>query len=216
MLNTTRLLAMARKEAIQLRRDSRSMILAFLLPVILVVLFGYAITWDVNDVPTAVVDQDNSARSRELIDAFRSSGYFTIVTRPDRPANVDALIDRGDIWLALVIPPDFAERLDSGQGATVQAILDGSDANTATIVGNYTRAVAQSYSAEVQLEGQSFRPPVTLESRVWYNEELTSRNMIVPGLVAVIMMIIAPAWGRRTSWRRRSSTSRPSASSTTR
>ena len=191
MINLTRLFAVARKESIQLRRDTRSMILAFLLPVLLVVLFGYAITWDVNDVPTAVVDQDNSTRSRELVDAFRSSGYFTIVERPARPADVDDLVDRGEVWLALVIPPDFAERLDSGQGATVQAILDGSDANTATIVANYTRAVARSYSAEVQLDGQAFQPPVTLESRVWYNEELTSRNMIVPGLVAVIMMIIA-------------------------
>jgi ABC-2 type transport system permease protein len=191
MLNLTRLLAISRKELIQLRRDSRSMILAFLLPVVLVILFGYAITWDVSAIPAAVVDQDNTSRSRELIDAFRSSGYFEITDRLDRTGDLDARIDRGDVWLGLVIPPGFASDLDAGRQATVQAIIDGSDANTATIVSGYANAVARSYSARVHLDGRTFRPPVALESRVWYNEELTSRNMIVPGLVAVIMMIIA-------------------------
>jgi ABC-2 type transport system permease protein len=100
-------------------------------------------------------------------------------------------MDRGRIQGVLVIPVDFAKRLDAGQPATVQAIVDGSDANTATIVLGYLRAVVLTYSTRVQLEGVRFSPPIDAQSRVWYNEELVSRNMIVPGLVAVIMMIIA-------------------------
>jgi ABC-2 type transport system permease protein len=191
MLNPTRLLAIARKELIQLRRDSRSMILAFLLPVLLVILFGYAITWDVSAIPVAVVDQDRTARSRELVDAFRASGHFEIVDRPQRTGGLDARIDRGSVWLGLVIPPGFGADVEAGRPARVQALIDGSDANTATIVSGYANAVARSYSMRLRLDGGKPSPPVRLESRVWYNEDLTSRNMIVPGLVAVIMMIIA-------------------------
>jgi ABC-2 type transport system permease protein len=187
MLSRMRLLAVARKEALQLRRDTRSLILAFLLPVLLLILFGYAITWDVNDVPTAVLDQDGSSRSRELVDAFRASGYFTVTERLERPAEIDRLLDRAAVRLALVIPPGFAADLEAGRPAEVQALVDGSDANTATIVLGYTRA----YSADVVVNGVSARPPIDTRSRVWYNEELESKNMIVPGLVAVIMMIIA-------------------------
>ncbi len=191
MLSRTRLLAVARKEVLQLRRDTRSLVLAFLLPVLLLVLFGYAITWDVNDVPTAVLDQDRSSRSRELVDAFRASGYFTVTERLERPAEIDRLLDRSAVRLALVIPPDFAADLDAGRPAKLQALVDGSDANTATIVLGYTRGIVQAYSADIVVDGIPVRPPIDTRSRVWYNEELESKNMIVPGLVAVIMMIIA-------------------------
>lgn len=192
MSNPHRLLAISRKEVIQLRRDTRSLILAFLLPVVLLVIFAYGISWDVNEVTTAVVDQNGSAQSRALVDAFRSSGYFDIREWPARAADVDPLIDRGRVQLALVIPPDFSADLAAGRPARVQALVDGSDANTATIVLGYTQAVVRSYAASAASEaGARLAAPVQLESRVWYNEELVSRNMIVPGLVAVIMMIIA-------------------------
>lgn len=190
-MNLIRLWAMARKEVIQLRRDTRSLILAFVLPLMLLVLFGYAISFDVADVRTAVLDEDRSAASRELIDAFRASGYFSFRADLTRPGEIGPLLDRGDAQLVLVIPPDFSRHLGAGRPAELQAIVDGSDANTATIVLAYTRAIAQAYSLRVQFKGESRPPPVTLESRVWFNEELTSRNMIVPGLVAVIMMIVA-------------------------
>ncbi len=191
MLNWMRLLAVARKEVTQLRRDARSLYLAFLLPALLVVLFGYAISWDVDNIRTAVLDQDQSARSRELLDAFRSSGYFTLTTRLERSADVDRLLDRGAVSIVLVIPPDFAEALDAGGTAQLQAIVDGSDANTATIALGYAGAIVQAYSARVRFQGSLAQLPIESRTRVWYNEELTSRNMIVPGLVAVIMMIIA-------------------------
>ena len=191
MLNVQRLLTISRKEVIQLRRDTRSLILAFLLPVALLVIFAYGISWDVNEIPTAVVDQDNSARSRALVEAFRSSGRFTIRERPAASAAVTTLVDRGRVQLALVIPPDFSADLAAGRPAQLQAIVDGSDANTATIVLGYTQAVVRSFTTGASGGGERPAPPVRLESRVWYNEELVSRNMIVPGLVAVIMMIIA-------------------------
>lgn len=190
-LQFNRLWAMARKETIQLRRDTRSLILAFLLPVLLLILFGYAISWDVKDIKTAVLDQDRSAQSRELLDAFRASGYFTFKRQLTSTREIAPLLDGVGMQLVLVIPPDFSADLNSGRPAEVQAIVDGSDANTATIILAYARAITLSYSLDVQFQGARVNPPITLESRVWYNEELLSRNMIVPGLVAVIMMIVA-------------------------
>jgi ABC-2 type transport system permease protein len=185
-----RLFAVARKEIIQLRRDSRSLALAFLLPALLLLLFGYAITWDVTDVRTAVVDQDGSAPSRDLVEAFRSSGYFTVVLRPARAGDLVPLLDRGQVQLGLVIPPGFGADLGTGKPAPLQAIVDGSDANTASIVLGYTQGTVRSFSARSGAQGGA-PPAIGLQSRVWFNEELRSRNMIVPGLVAVIMMIIA-------------------------
>lgn len=190
-MDRTRLLAVSRKEVLQLRRDPRSLILAFLLPVALLVFFGYAITWDVTDIRMAVVDQDRTRASRELVDAFRSSGRFTLVASPRRTADIGPLLDRGTVRLALVVPPRFAADLGAGRTAVVQAIVDGSDANTATIALGYTQAIAQQYSAQILLGTRRVTLPVTADTRIWYNEELASRNMIVPGLVAVIMMIIA-------------------------
>jgi ABC-2 type transport system permease protein len=191
VFNRTRLMAIARKEAIQLRRDPRSLILAFALPVFMLVMFGYAITWDVRDIRMAVVDQDRSARSREFLDSFASSGYFRVVKALDSAAQAPALFDRGEVKLVIVVPPGFDRDLLHGHGAPVQALVDGADANTATIVLGYARATVQTWSQRVVLQGQRMTLPITAESRVWYNEELVSRNMIVPGLVATIMMIIS-------------------------
>jgi len=185
-----RLFAIARKEAIQLRRDPRSLALAFVLPLGLLVIFGYAITWDVHDISTAVLDRDRSARSRELLDAFRASGYFRFVEPLERSADIEETLDRGRAMMVLVIPPDFGKALGS-RPADLQAIVDGSDANTATIALNYARAVVRTYSTGVALRGRALEMPARAESRVWYNEELRSRDMIVPGLVAVVMMIVA-------------------------
>lgn len=190
-MSLTRLLAMARKEALQLRRDPRSLLLAFALPVLLLILFGYAISWDVGTIQTAVLDGDRSARSRELLDAFRASGYFTFVAILERPAEITPLLERSGAQVVLVIPPGFADDLGAGRTAAVQAVVDGSDANTATIVLAYAEAVTRTFSSQTALRGVTLQPPVQAESRVWFNEELASRNMIVPGLVAVIMMIIA-------------------------
>ncbi len=191
MIDPVRLFAMARKEGIQLARDRRSLLLAFALPLALLVFFGYAISFDVRDIRMAVVDQSRTAQSRDLIDAFLAAGYFDLVARPAEPIEAKRLFARGEALMVLVIPPDFANDLGSGRTATIQILLDGSDANTATIALGYAGAVTRTYGQHLLMHGVPLRLPVTANSRVWFNEDLSSRNMIVPGLVAVIMMIIA-------------------------
>lgn len=186
-----RLGAIARKEALQLARDRRSLLLAFVLPLLLLVLFGYAISLDVRDIALAVIDQDESAASRELVEAFEASGYFSVVARPESPSAIDALFARRRVLVALVVPPGFAADLGAGVPARVQALLDGSDANTATIALAYAEAVARQFGAELDADGTRAEAPLRSETRVWFNEELASRNMIVPGLIAVVMMVIA-------------------------
>ena len=186
-----RFVAMARKEWLQLRRDPRSMAMAFLFPVLLLIFFGYAITWDVNDLDLVVLDQDRTARSRGLVEAFQASGYFTVVQRLESYSQVDGAVGRGDASSVLVIPPGFSENLAAGREAPVQLLLDGADANSATIALNYADAIVDRWSRDVILAGRDITVPITPEARTWYNPTLESRNMIVPGLIAVIMMTIA-------------------------
>ena len=175
--SVARLMTMARKEALQLRRDPRSLGMAFGVPAALLVLFSTVIKFDVNDIPLAVLDRSGSPGSRELVEAFTASGYFTLERRVARESDIDDLLARGSVRMALVIPPDFTA------SQRVQALVDGSDANTAQIALNYATAIVASRTA--------LRPPLVVQARVWYNEELRSTNMIVPGLIAVIMMVIA-------------------------
>jgi ABC-2 type transport system permease protein len=191
VLDPVRLAAMARKEWIQLRRDPRSMALAFLLPVLLLLFFGYAITWDVRNIRLAVHDADGGPAARELVQAFEASGYFTVVERLAAYRDADRALETGRAMAVLAVPPGFGARLAAGGPAPVQFLLDGSDANTAIIAQGYADAIAARFGATAQLAGRRLRPPVEADARVWYNPELRSRNMIVPGLVAVIMSIIA-------------------------
>ena len=186
-----RLLAMARKEAIQLRRDPRSLAMAFLVPLAMIVFLGYIISFDVRDIRVAVLDQDHSAQSRALVSAFEAAGRFEVTQRLGAPEQIDTLMNRGAVRMALVIPPGFAREIVSRKPAPVQAIVDGADANTASIAMNYAAAIVAAYSSHAVLGQTTVPAPVGVRSRVWYNEALESANMIVPGLIAVIMMIIA-------------------------
>jgi len=191
-MDGTRLLAVARKEWIQIRRDTRSMILAFVLPLFLLLFFGYAITWDVNDIPIAVLDQDRTRESRELVEALVSSGYFTVREHLESGLEVDERLVVGSVEGVLTIPPGYSTDLARpGHPAEVQLLLDGSDANTATIALNYADAIVTRQGARAVLAGRELAPAISLESRTWYNPNLESRHMIVPGLIAVIMSIIA-------------------------
>jgi ABC-2 type transport system permease protein len=191
-MDLVRLLAIARKEWIQLRRDTRSMILAFVLPLFLLLFFGYAITWDVNDIPVAVLDQDRTRESRELVEALVASGYFTVVEHLESAAEVDDRLVTGSVQGVLTIPPGYSSDLAApGRAAELQLLLDGSDANTATIALNYADAIVTRHGVRVALAGRRAQPAIGLESRTWYNPNLESRHMIVPGLIAVIMSIIA-------------------------
>lgn len=190
-MNHVRLLAIARKEWIQLRRDRRSMILAFVLPLFLLLFFGYAISWDIEDIPIAVLDQDRSRESRGLVDALTAGGLFHVEEYLGRYGDVEAPIRTGAVRAVLVIPPGFQRRLSAGGPAPVQFLLDGADANTATIALNYADAIVARHSQDVLLQGRRMEPPIEADMRVWYNPTLESRNMIVPSLIAVIMSIIA-------------------------
>jgi len=191
MLSLTRLLAIARKETIQLRRDPRSLLLAFAVPLFLLVFFGYAISFDIRDIRLAVLNEDGAPSSRELVEAFTSSGYFEIVAHLTHHSEAERTLDRRRATAVLVIPPGFSRDLAAGRTAPVQFLLDGSDANTATIAQNYADAIVARYAANVLLQGRRYEPAINGEVRVWYNPTLESRKMVVPGLISVIMAIIA-------------------------
>ncbi|MCE5268608.1 MAG: ABC transporter permease [Planctomycetaceae bacterium] len=201
-MNLRRVSAVARKEVLHVVRDYRSLLMALATPAFLLTLFGYALTLDVDDVPMVVWDQSQTARSRELISRFASSHgngprYFSIRGYVSRYADVEKAIDRREAMMGLVVPRDFAQRIDAGRDAPVQLIVDGSDSNTATIAIGYADVVTQIYALDLTIEQNQRRgmPPLAIpldvRPRVWFNEDLESRNFIIPGLIAVIMMVIA-------------------------
>ncbi|MEN6459454.1 MAG: ABC transporter permease [Thermoguttaceae bacterium] len=201
-MNLRRVSAVARKEFLHVRRDFRSLLMALATPALLLTLFGYALTLDVDNVPMVVWDQSQTAASRELISRFASSHgegprYFSIRGHVDRYADLERAIDRREAMMGLVVPRDFAQRLDAGRDAPVQLVVDGSDSNTATIAIGYAEVVAQIYALDLTVERTERRGaaplhiPLDVRPRVWFNEDLESRNFIIPGLIAIIMMVIA-------------------------
>jgi ABC-2 type transport system permease protein len=196
-MNARRVRAVARKEFLHVLRDPRSLGMAIAVPMVLLLLFGYALTLDVDDVPLVVWDQSGTEVSRELVSRFDGSPYFSLRGSVDNYRDLERAIDTREALVALAIPRDFAARMAAGREAPVQFLVDGSDANTATLAIGYAEAVAQEFSQEVilrQMErtgGPAIRPPLDVRPRVWFNADLASRNYIIPGLIAVIMMVIA-------------------------
>lgn len=178
-------------------RDPRSLALALVLPFVMLMLFGYALSLDVDKIPAIVYDQDQTPASRDLIRAFSGSQYFDITGYASTTRDIDREIDKSHVLLAIVIPHDFGKALGAGHSASVQLILDGSDSNTASITLGYTDALVQSYNANLRSDAQirkgggEFKNAIDLRTRFWYNSNLKSRNYIVPGLIAVTLMIIA-------------------------
>jgi ABC-2 type transport system permease protein len=196
-MNIRRLKAVTKKELLHIVRDARSLYLALALPLVMLLLFGYALTLDVDRIPTYVYDQDGTPQSRELIDQFRGSRYFQILGESHDYKAVERGIDKNTILLGVVIPNDYSRHLLAGEEADVQLLVDGSDSNTAGIALGYAQIIVQSYAAQLRSNtqirrgGQPLRIPVEPRIRVWYNSDLKSKNFIVPGLIAVTMMIIA-------------------------
>ena len=196
-MNLRRTRAIAKKEMIQILRDPRSLVLAIAIPMLLLILYGYALTLDVDQVETVVLDRDHTQLSADLIDRFGRSRYFRIKAHVSTYESMQKMIEAGKAKLGLVIPYDFSETISRGGAIAVQAILDGSDSNTATIIRGYVSGLVQLFSLELsqtppylQLNMPSL-PSVDLQVRVWFNTDLESKNFIIPGLIAVIMMIIA-------------------------
>jgi ABC-2 type transport system permease protein len=196
-VNARRLLAVSRKEFLHVRRDPRSLGLGIAIPVALLLLFGYVLTLDVDRVPLAIWDRSRTPESRELVSRFEGSRYFQVALRAEGYPDVEEAIDGGRVLAALVIPEDFAGRVRSDRSSTVQLLLDASEANTATIALGYAETMVSGYSADLEVRWaqakglQEVRPPLDVRSRVWFNTDLESRNFIIPGLISVIMMIIA-------------------------
>jgi len=196
-MNRRRTIAMARKEMLHILRDPRSLAMALAVPLLMLLLFGYALTLDVDRIATLVRDGDGSPQSRELIQRFEGSRYFEIQGYVDDYATIERLIDADEVLIGLVIPPDYSEKLLAGREADVQVLIDGSDSNTANIALGYVNSVLQSHTVAVRAEAQSrklgrrIKPPAEARLRVLYNETLQSKNFIVPGLIAVILVIIS-------------------------
>lgn len=192
------LTAIARKEFIQVRRDKATIYMVFIFPVMMLILYGFGIRYDVKLVPTTVFDQDGSFESRQYMERFAESPYFSIVRYVRGYDELERDINRGEARIGVVIPPDFGERISSNREATVQVIVDGADNNTATIALGYFTAITREYSSGImmtQMEAMLRRtnlsvPPIEVEPRVWFNEDLKSVEFVVPGIIAIIMMII--------------------------
>ena len=196
-MNLRRTRAVARKEFLHIIRDPRSLVLALALPLLMILLFGYALTLDVDLVPTVVYDSDRSPESRELISRFGGSHYFRLVDEAVTYSQVERDINRDRCMLALVIPVGYGSDLLAGRQAQVQLIFDGSDSNTASIASAYANVLMQAYAADMRQRSVNARAgarlpaaPVEARLRIWYNSELKSKNYIVPGLIALILMII--------------------------
>ena len=196
-MNLRRTKAVGHKEFLHILRDPRSLVMALALPALMLVLFGYALTLDVDRIPLLVYDASNSPRSRELVSRFEGSRFFQIQGFSQHYRIIEDAIDRNQILAGLVIPRDYAIRLEQGRTADIQLLLDGSDSNTAAIALGYAQAIVLAENANLQARflerklGQKWVQPLENRTRIWYNSELKSKNYIVPGLVAVILMIIA-------------------------
>ncbi|MGB7743269.1 MAG: ABC transporter permease, partial [Terracidiphilus sp.] len=195
-MSFSRFLAVARKELLHIVRDSRSLIIVVIMPVTLMLLFGYGVNLDLTSLPLYVYDQDGSQQSQALLKHFQASQYFHIVRVVDRYDAVTHALDDGDTKLGFVIPWNFSQQLGSGRPVRVQALVDATDDNTANILIGYTQAVVQQYSSEVQVDwlqhhGQSVEPaPIGVQTRTWYNEDLESSAFIIPGVLALVMSVI--------------------------
>ena len=183
-----RIKAMARKEWIQIRRDRLSLAMAFALPAMLLIIYAYAITFDVDNILTVVYDQDKSSTSRDLIERFAESKYFSIVASIDSYREVDRYLDSGRAKVAITIPFDFSKNLRTGRPAPLEIVIDGSESNTATIAQGYIAGIAEAFNRHESTV--SVTPVIDLRNRVWYNPELKSRNFLIPGLIAIIMSVI--------------------------
>jgi len=195
-MSLPRIWAIAKKEFIHIYRDSRSLALVILMPAILMLLFGYAVTLDVKKVPMAVLDQDGTQESLSFVHRFSGSPYFYLQIFVQNEKEITQLIDEGKVKMGLVLPRDFSRMIKTGRKAAVQVLLDGTDSNTANIILGYVQAVARQYNQEktflkVERMGrEKLNAPVEGRARVWFNEDLESKNYFIPGLVAVIMSII--------------------------
>jgi len=198
-LYRSRSLAIARKEFLHIIRDRRTLLLTFALPVVMLVLYAYALTFDIRNIPMAVRDLDNSPMTRQITRKFVSSGYFDLVGYVSNFKEEEKFFLSGKIKMALNFGPGFAGRVNSGRGADLQIVVDGSDSNTSLMAVSYVNTILQDYSKDILLKYYSrsqMTPkgqllPIEAHPRIWYNPELKSMNFLVPGIIAMVLMILS-------------------------
>ncbi len=195
-MSLVRLAAVAMKEIIQIRRDARSLIIVLIMPIILVLLFGYGVSLDLKHLPIYVFDREGSQDSQDLLKRFQSSEYFDVVRVVNNYPELVRAIDDGHAKMGVVIPWDFSQKLHNGIPVSVQTLIDASDDNTANVLIGYSQSVISSYSNDVQLEYLRRRglpepaAPISVEARTWFNEDLESSAFIIPGVLALVMSVI--------------------------
>jgi ABC-2 type transport system permease protein len=195
-MNLRKIGAINRKEFYHLIRDYRSLYLAFAIPLILILLFGYALSLDVEDVRTVIVDYDGTRQSRDLVRRLDASPYFQVVAHLRNSGEAADWLDHGWTTLAVVIPPDWTRNIQADREAPLQVLIDGSDPNFANISAGYITAFLERENTRylhnfLNRQGmEQMKPPLEGRNRIWFNEDLESRNFIVPGIIAVIIMIV--------------------------
>ena len=195
-MNIIHIKAIAKKEFYHLIRDFRSLYLAFIIPILLILIFGYALSLDVDNVKTVVVDYDKTELSRDFIRTLDASSYFNVIQHLSNTAAVTGYLDKGRTTMAIIIPPDWTRNIKADRETPLQVLLDGSDPNFAGISRGYITAFVERYNLDRLIDflsrhgKEKINPPVEARIRVWFNEDLESRNFIVPGIIAIIIMIV--------------------------
>jgi ABC-2 type transport system permease protein len=191
-----RILAIAKKEVRQIKRDKRMLYVLFIFPFILLVIFGYAINFDVHHIKMFVYDQDKTVDSREFVNRLTSSNYFDIEGYLNSEKEIRGVLDKGDAQVVLVFPREFSKDIHSGRDAQVQILVEGVNANTASIVSNYMNVATASFSHNITSKilarkGRKANLPLDVESRFWFNADLNSTRYLIPGLISMILIITA-------------------------
>jgi ABC-2 type transport system permease protein len=191
-ISPLRVRVLIQKEMRQLLRDPKAKRMVFGAPIIQLLMFGYAVNTDVRNVATVVVDQDRTAESRLLQEALTASGYFRIVERAEDPRDIDRALDGGHAVMGVQIPPGFAESLKGGRAATTQILIDGSSSNTATVAQGYAGRIVQAFAAnQAPGGGIGVEGGIDLRSRAWFNPDLSSQVYNIPGVIGLLLLLMA-------------------------
>jgi ABC-2 type transport system permease protein len=191
-----RILAIARKEVRQLKRDTRMLYVLFVFPFVLLILFGYAINFDVHHIKMVVYDRDKSENTRDFIQRLTSSSYFDLVGYINSENKIKEVLDRSEAQAVVVFPQDFSRNIYSNQTAAIQILIAGIDANTASVISNYMNAAAATYNYKITSQAMAVRGrgeyiPINLEPRFWFNPDLDSTLYLIPGLISIILIMTA-------------------------
>jgi ABC-2 type transport system permease protein len=179
------------KEFLELRMNPRLFGVVVVAPIIQLTLLGYAATTDVRDVPVVVADGDRTAASRELVARFEASPNFTVVSTVTTVAEIEEYLERGRAWLALSIPAGYGSDLAADHGSTIQLVADGTDANSTTVALGYASNLVGSYAQElVAARSGGLSPPLDARIRVWFNPRLESRFFMLPGVLALVLLVV--------------------------